>query len=225
MKILSAHQPAYLPWLGYFDKIARSDIFIYLDTVQYEKNSFINRNRIKTPQGSLWLTIPVKTKGHTHSSLLTTEIDDKQPWRVKHIKSIEANYRKAIGFDNKFAELELLINTSATNLADYCFDHLIFWCTQLRISTKIVRSSTLPPMGAKSDLIFDLCTHFGAKHYLSGALGRDYLNVDRFKNAGIEIEYQNFKNHTYTQLWGDFVPNLSIVDWYMTSGDHELIKF
>jgi hypothetical protein len=77
--ILSIHQPAYLPWLGYFDKIARADVFVYLDTVQFEKNSFINRNQIKTPQGALWLTIPVKTRGHTSGSLQTTEIDDSQP--------------------------------------------------------------------------------------------------------------------------------------------------
>ena len=93
--ILSAHQPAYLPWLGYFDKIARADVFVYLDTVQFEKNSFINRNQIKTPQGAQWLTIPVRTKGHMSASLRTTEIDDSQKWRSKHIKSIETNYRKA----------------------------------------------------------------------------------------------------------------------------------
>lgn len=89
--ILSAHQPAYLPWLGYFDKITEADIFVFLDTVQYEKNSFINRNKIKTPQGPQWLTIPVKSKGHITATLRETLVDDSKPWRSKHLKSIEMN--------------------------------------------------------------------------------------------------------------------------------------
>lgn len=214
--ILSAHQPAYLPWLGYLDKIARSDIFVYLDTVQFEKNSFINRNRIKTAQGTLWLTIPVKTKGHTGSTLLSTAIDDTQTWRLKHIKSIESNYRKAVRFNECFPKIEKLINLQKNNLSDFCFNHLEFWCEELGINTKIVRSSSLPPLGAKSDLIFDLCAHFGANHYLSGALGREYLDEDRFQKAGIAIEYQNFKSPIYPQLWGEFAPNLSVLDWWMS---------
>src|SRR5580704_11293436 len=107
--MLSAHQPAYLPWLGYFHKIAQADVFVYLDSVQYEKNSYINRNQIKTPQGASWLTIPVKTKGHMGGSLRTTNIDDSQPWRSKHLKSIEMNYRKASRFDLCFPKIQALL--------------------------------------------------------------------------------------------------------------------
>ena len=119
--ILSAHQPAYLPWQGYFDKIKRSDVFIYLDSVQYEKNSFINRNRIKTPQGPLWLTIPVKLKGHTGSSILTTEIEEKQQWRTKHLRSIQMNYRKAPRYNDFYLKIERQINNKNSNLAEYCY--------------------------------------------------------------------------------------------------------
>jgi hypothetical protein len=213
--ILSAHQPAYLPWLGYFDKIARSDVFIYLDTVQFEKNSFINRNQIKTSQGPMWLTIPVKTKGHTNSSLLTTEIDDNQKWRTKHLKSIESNYRKTSNFTTFFPKIETLINLPESNLADYCFANLKFWCKELGINTKIVRSSTLPTFGSKSDLVLDLCKHFDADHYLSGALGRNYLNEADFDKVGINIEYQHFNSPIYPQLWGEFIPNLAVLDWRM----------
>lgn len=213
--ILSAHQPAYLPWLGYFDKIARADVFVYLDTVQFEKNSFINRNQIKTPQGALWLTIPVKTKGHTSGSLLTTEIDDKQPWRIKHLKSIEMNYRKASRFEECFPKIQALLTMPESNLAEYCLHQLRFWLDELNIDTRIVCSSELPINSAKSDLVLDLCQHFGAQHYLSGALGRDYLVEEDFSKAGIVIEYQNFKPPVYPQLWGDFIPYLGILDWWM----------
>jgi hypothetical protein len=217
--ILSIHQPAYLPWLGYFDKIARADVFVYLDTVQFEKNSFINRNQIKTPQGALWLTIPVKTRGHTSGSLQTTEIDDSQPWRIKHLKSIEMNYRKAPCFDACFPKIQSLLTFPESNLAEYCLNQLRFWLGELAIDTHIVRSSELPITSAKSDLVLDLCQYFGAQHYLSGALGRNYLVEDDFSKAGIDIEYQSFKPAVYPQLWGDFIPYLGILDWWMNGAE------
>ena len=215
--ILSAHQPAYLPWLGYFDKIARADVFVYLDTVQFEKNSFINRNQIKTQQGALWLTIPVKTKGHTSGSLRTTEIDNSQPWRSKHLKSIEMNYRKASRFEECFPKIQDLLNIPESNLAEYCLHQLQFWLKELAIDTRIVRSSTLPITSAKSDLVLDLCQYFGAQHYLSGALGLNYLVADDFSNADVVIEYQRFKPAVYPQLWGEFIPCLGVLDWWMNS--------
>lgn len=213
--ILSAHQPAYLPWLGYFDKIARSDVFVYLDTVQFEKNSFINRNQIKTPQGALWLTIPVKSRGHMEGTLLSTEIDDSQPWRRKHLKSIEMNYRKSQGFDRYFSKIEKIINISETNISDYCFQQLMFWCQELNIKTKIVRSSTLPINSTKSNLVLDLCKQLKADNYLSGLFGKNYLIEKDFESAGVKIEYQNYNSPIYSQLWGGFVPNLGVVDAWM----------
>ncbi len=213
--IISAHQPAYMPWLGYFDKIARSDVFVYLDTVQYEKNSFINRNRVKTVKGPLWLTIPVKTKGHLNSSLLTTEIDSAKAWRLKHIKTIEMNYRKAKNFDLQFPLLCSLINEPIDNLADYCYVQLKFWCAQLNIETKIIRSSTLQLSSSNSDLILEICQNLGATSYLSGELGKNYLKEEDFKDADIRIEYQKYICQNYQQLWGEFIPNLAILDAWM----------
>src|ERR1035437_4150954 len=101
--ILTAHQPAYLPWLGYFDKIIKSDIFVYLDTVQFEKNSFTNRNKVKTPQGAAWLTVPVKIKGHIGKTMMEIEIDNSQDWRKKHLNTIFMNYKKAARFEECYA--------------------------------------------------------------------------------------------------------------------------
>jgi hypothetical protein len=222
--IVSAHQPAYLPWLGYLEKIARADVFVYLDTVQFERNSFINRNQIKTPQGALWLTIPVKAKGHMSGSLRTTEIDESQPWRTKHLKSIEMNYRKASRFNEWFPKIEALLSMPESNLANYCWHHLQFWLEELNIVTRIVRSSDLSISSSKSDLVLDLCRHFGARRYLSGIQGCDYLVEGDFKDAGIAIEYQSFNSPEYPQLWGNFIPNLSVLDWRMNMSEASFLS-
>jgi len=216
--ILSAHQPAYLPWLGYFDKIAKADVFVYLDSVQFEKNSFTNRNRIKTPQGPQWLTIPVKMKGHLSNTLRDTEIDLTQPWRARHLKSIAMSYSRAEHFRSGFARLEGLFADQETLLAELCWRQLRFWLDELQIDTRIVRASTLPISDTKSDLVLQLCRHFGAQRYISGALGRDYLVAEDFAAAGIELEFQQFTAAAYPQQWGEFLPNLSIVDAWLNCG-------
>jgi hypothetical protein len=216
--LLSAHQPAYLPWLGYFEKIVRADVFVFLDTVQFEKNSFINRNKVKTPQGPQWLTIPVKTKGHIKTTLRETLIDDAQPWRTKHLKSIESQYRRATHFKECFPKIEALLLTPELNLAELCWQQLQFWLAEFEIETPVCRSSDLPVASKKSDLVIDLCTHFGATCYLSGALGRNYLNEDLFAASGIEVGYQDFLHPVYPQLWGAFEPNMGIVDVWMNCG-------
>lgn len=221
--ILSAHQPAYLPWLGYFDKLLRSDVFVFLDNVQYEKNSFINRNRIKTPQGPIWLTVPVKTKGHTHSTLRDTEIDHSQNWKAKHLNAIRLNYSKAPRFADSFPKLQALYEEEDCLLADMCFRHLQFWLKELGAKKTVVRASTLDIDSKKSDLVYDLCRHFRADHYISGALGRDYLEEEKFAEGGIRIEYQSYRHPAYAQLHGDFLPGMGIVDLWMNTDRFGLI--
>jgi len=216
--ILSAHQPAYLPWLGYFEKMARADIFVYLDTVQFEKNSFTNRNKIKTPRGPQWLTIPVRIKGHTKCTVRELFIDEAQLWRSRHLKAIEMNYRKAPHFKECFPRLEAVLSIQESNLAELCWWQLQFWLGEFDIKSQVVRSSALPVHSKKSDLVLDLCRHFGADHYVSGTLGRNYLDEASFAAAGIKIEYQNFQHPVYPQLWNNFEPYMSIVDYWMNCG-------
>ncbi len=221
--ILTAHQPAYLPWLGYFDKLIRSDVFVFLDNVQYEKNSYINRNRIKTPQGAIWLTIPVKTRGHTSSTLRDTEIDGDL-WKAKHLKSIWLNYRKAPRFETCYPRLEKLYSERDDRLSDLCFRHLEFWLAEIGIEKKIVRASELPINGRKSDLIHEICAYFRADRYISGALGRNYLEEEKFASSGISIEYQQYSHPTYPQLHGEFMPFMGIVDFWMNTDRFALIS-
>ncbi|HVZ53576.1 MAG TPA: WbqC family protein [Pseudolabrys sp.] len=217
--IVSIHQPAYLPWLGYFDRIARSDVFIVLDNVQFERNSFTNRNKIKTANGPAWLTVPVRLSGHFETTIADIEIDDTQDWRRKHLRSIEQSYSRAPDFAEKFGRLSALYEDRQHRLAPLCVTQLRFWLGELRIDTPVLLASEQPVSGRKSDLVLALCRHAGATTYLSGPLGRGYLNENEFAEAGIAVAYHDFVHPAYKQQYGDFVPAMAIVDYWMNSGD------
>ncbi|MNE05752.1 WbqC-like protein family protein [compost metagenome] len=212
--IISIHQPAYLPWLGYIERIKKSDLFIFLDTVQFEKNSFTNRNLIKGANGPYWLTIPVKKKGHLNKSLLDTEIVRDVDWRKSHLMSIKSSYSKSVEFHDKYAKISKLYNNDETLLADLCFNHLLFWLDELQIKTKIVRSSSLSISSRKSDLILDICQEVGATTYLSGPMGKNYLEENNFISNGIKLDYDYFEPTPYPQLFGSFIPFMGIVDYW-----------
>jgi hypothetical protein len=218
--ILTAHQPAYLPWLGYFDRIHSAQVFVFLDSVQFETNSYINRNKIKSPQGELWLTVPVHSKGHTGDTIQNLTIDSKSNWKKKHLGAIHANYRRAPRFDAMYPDLERLYQSDHSLLSDLCFEHLMFWLGQLGLKPKVVKSSTLGLRSSKSDLILDICRALGANHYLSGSQGRNYLREDDFRDAGIAVRYQDYTHPEYPQLWGNtFVPRLSVLDFLMNASN------
>lgn len=220
---MAAHQPAYLPWLGYFDKIKRSDIFIYLDTVQYEKNSFTNRNKIKTANGPVWLSVPVIKTGHFDKIMSEMMIDRNSRWQRKHLNSIQMAYSKAVYFKELFPRLKELYEKDYETIVDVTWEHLMFWLEVLGIETKIIKSSSLDVSGKKSELIFDLCRAVGADYYISGSMGRDYLEIEKFKNAGIGVEFQDYKHPVYTQLYGEFIPDMGIVDFAMNADDYSMI--
>ena len=184
--IVSIHQPAYLPWLGYFDRIAKSDIFIFLDTVQFERNSFTNRNRIKTANGPIWLTVPVLLRGHLAKKLSEIEIDERQDWRGKHLRSIEQNYRRAAGFADRFDRLKVQYDLVASGLADFCFAQLQFWLRELAIGTRIVRASEQAVAGSKSELVMSLCRNAGATTYFPGRLAGDIWTKGNSRPRGFQ---------------------------------------
>jgi hypothetical protein len=221
--ILTAHQPAYLPWLGYFDKIIRSDVFVFLDAVQYEERSFISRNKIKTPKGTIWLTVPVCSKGHRKSNMTETRIDNTQGWKKKHLNSIFLNYKKAPRFEILYPKLEEFYKKEFEFLADLCIHQLFFWLKEIDVEKRIVSLSQLSIQEKKSDLILKICEDLNANHYISGILGKDYIKEENFNRKGITIEYQDYRHPVYPQLWGDFIPNLSILDFCMNTDNYALI--
>lgn len=219
--IVSIHQPAYLPWLGYFDKIMRSDVFVYLDTVQFQKNSFQNRNKIRTADGWAWLTVPVITKGVLYTTRLREiTIDNRQNWRAKHRKALDINYRKAPFYERCREYFDDCYRREWERLSDLCCDMLRFFLNALGITTRIVKSSELPAFtSSKSDLILAICRALGATAYMSGALGRDYITIGDFGAAGIEVTFQDYRHPVYRQTYPGFEPYMGIVDVLANESD------
>ncbi|MBV8906704.1 MAG: WbqC family protein [Acidobacteriia bacterium] len=221
--IASIHQPAYLPWPGYFHKMALSDVFIFFDTTQFEKNSFINRNRIKTPQGAAWLSVPVNLRGHLAADILHTSIAG-QEWRNKHWRAIELNYRKAPFWSCYSREIEKLYGACYTTIGELCFEQLLLFTKLLGLSTRIVRASELGPFAShKQELVLDICKSVNAAVYISGALGKGYIAPETFLKEGISVYFQDYQPQRYHQLWSpEFVPNLSVVDLLFNEGPRSL---
>lgn len=217
--IVSINQPAYLPWLGYFHRIATSDIHIVLDHVQFEKNSVVNRNRIRTKQGWIWLTVPLRTKGRFGDlGIDRVEINNGVDWKRKHWRSLCLNYGSAPHYD---AHAELLRDIYArewTTLSDLLRAMLPRFLECLGIRTQIVYSSTMEVTGKKSELILNLCRLAKADVYLSGSLGREYLDEEAFRRSNIAVAYQEYRHPTYSQVFRGFEPNMSVVDLIFNEG-------
>ena len=223
MTCVSIHQPGYIPWLGYFEKIARSDIHVFLDDVQFEKNSFDNRNKIRTREGPIWLTVPVMTKGRFGSNrLMDVEIDNHSGWNKKHWKGLETNYAKAPFFRNHAPFFEAVYAKEWRLLKDLNMEITVYLLQALGIRTRTVFSSQTERKGKKSDLVLDLCKNLGATTYLSGILGKDYLALDKFQQANIRVLFQEYEHPVYHQQFPGFVPNMSVLDLLFNEGPRSL---
>jgi hypothetical protein len=211
--LISINQPAYLPWLGYFDRIVRSDLHVVLDHVQFEKNSFTNRNKILLNGNSLWLTIPLLTKGKFGGlNINTLEIDNKIKWQKKHWLSIQQAYSKFEPWNDFKDNLITIYENDYTKLNDVLNHSLNFFLKYMQISTPVQFSSNYSFIQTKSDLVLEICHKFGATKYLSGPLGRNYLDEKKFADTGIEIVYHDYSHPQYDQHSPKFVPYLSVLD-------------
>ncbi|HOO57048.1 MAG TPA: WbqC family protein [bacterium] len=221
--IISVHQPQYLPWLGYFDKIDSSDIFVILDNVQFKKREFQNRNRIKTPNGPKWLTVPVKVKGRYHQLAKDVLIDIESGWHTRHAKALELNYRKSVFFENHFEKIAgFLQEGKFGRLADLNISMLRYFLGTLGIDTPILIESDLGVTGTGTERIINICKKAGADTYLSGAGGKNYMREEMFAEAGINLDYQEFAHPEYEQLFGSFMPFMSIADLLFNEGEKSL---
>lgn len=217
--IVSINQPAYLPWLGYFQRIAASDLHIVLDHVQFEKNSFTNRNRIKTPQGGAWLTVPVRTKGQFGQLAINTlTINNLTPWRKKHWQSIRTNYTRAPHFAEHADFFENILAQEWEYLGELCREITNYLLRAFEIDTPLEYSSELGIGGTKSELVLNLCRARKADLYLSGALGKDYLEEETFQKEGIQVVYQDYRHPEYPQLHGDFLSYMAAIDLLFNCG-------
>lgn len=209
--IISAHQPAYNPWLGLLHKILLSDIFIVMDDVQFEKNSFINRNKILQNANEVMLTIPVKTKEYKNKQIREIEVLDNT-WKIKHLKSIEQSYKKAKNFEVLFNEIKKIYEVESKFLIDYTNAYLNFLIKYLNIDTKIVLASDLDIKSKKLDYVIELTKKVGGDIFVFGALGKDYANIEYLNKHNIKPYFQKYNHPQYSQLSNDFHPFMGIID-------------
>jgi len=220
--IVSIMQPAYLPWLGYFDRIMKSDLHLVLDDVQIthgDRNSFTNRNKIRQKDGWSWLTVPILTTGRQGQlDIDAVEVSQTQPWQVKHPQSLHGAYARTPHFAEFFPAMQAIYATPVTRLVDIIDPLTDFQLTAFGIETPIVRTSTLKVGGTKADLVLNLCREVGATRYLSGPFGRDYLNLDDFEKAGIAIDWHDYAHPDYKQAFPGFEPYMAAIDLLFNHG-------
>ena len=220
--IVAIHQPEFMPWLGYFDRMQRVDKYIVFDHVQFKKRYFENRNRIKQGDIAVWLSIPVKTKGKYLQRINEVEIDNSSLWQRKTWERIKNCYLKSRYYENYSEELEaLLLSKKYDNLIDLNITFIEWFRKTLNINTPMGFSSNMNVEEYKaSDLILEICLRSGANQYLCGLSGKDYLKLEDFSASGIEVEFQNFKHPKYEQRGGEFMPYLSVLDMILNCGSN-----
>ena len=215
--IAAIHQPQFMPWLGYFDKMARADLFILLDTVQFKKNEWQNRNRIKTATGPQWLTVPVRFR--FPARIDEVAVNGDVPWRHKHLQALRTNYARAPFWEACRAELEDLYGQDPASLRQANGASVDWLAGRLGIDTERRWSSDMAVTTQDpTQRLVDLCREAGADTYLSGADGRNYLEAERFRAAGIEVIFQAYEHPEYPQLFGPFVSHLSALDLVLNCG-------
>jgi hypothetical protein len=216
--IVSINQPAYLPWLGFFDRMARSDLHVILDHVQFEKNGFVNRNRVLSSQGGVWLTVPVRTAGLFGRLPICEVAISSVEWRRKHWATMQQCYARTAHFASHAGFFEHLYHRDWPTLEPLLLESTSYLQRELGIPTPILRSSELNVAGEKSALVLAICRAVGASTYLSGPLGRNYLDLVSFADAGIAVEFHDYQHPVYRQPWPGFETNLSAIDLLFNCG-------
>lgn len=220
--IVTIHQPDHMPWLGFFHKVNKADVYVILDNVKYRKLYFHNRNRIRTASGEQWISIPVAK--HNDSTLIN-EIRlsaDNQKQREKNARIIQQSYQKAPFFDSYWPEFREVYLGSWESLCKLNVELLLLLFRYIGIQKKIVWASDLDICGVKSELNLSICKAVGAKHYLSGISGKEYLDLDSFGKSGIQVGFQEFHHPIYMQMYEPFLPCMSALDLLFNYGEQSL---
>ena len=221
--IVTIHQPQYLPWIGYFDKMEKADVFCLLDNVQYKKNEWQNRNRIKTSQGWQWVTVPV---GYRFPQKINeVPINNMVHWARKHLQALITNYNKAPFFNEYIDIFEKIY------LGNWCFlsEINIVLIEKIREflglqEKKIIMASDLVLSEDPTERLIDICQSVGGDTYLSGEAGSEYMNLDRFRESGVDVIFQNFTHPEYPQRFGQFKSHLSVVDLLFNCGTESMAR-
>lgn len=228
-------QPSFIPWRGYFDLIQKSDVFVFYDDVQYDRHGWRNRNRIKTPNGTQWLTIPVRSRGHLadQRTIREIEIDWNRPWNQTHWATLQQSYRRAPHFERyaplvqSFYGLGPEAQERPQRLADFTIATTISLARSLGIDhTRFLRSSELSVPTTVGDVarlggterLVAVLKAVGATHYITGPSARDYLDEAQLAAIGVSLEYMVYNYPEYLQLHPPYDPAVSILDLIFMTG-------
>ena len=220
MTIVSIHQPCYLPWPIFFDKILNCDIFVLQDDVQYGKNRWHNRNVLRTKEDKIHLTIPTTAKLGT--KINEVKIDNNQKWKQKHQRTIEINYSRHPYFDQYWKELEKIYERDYELLIDINLEIIQFFVNKLNIKRKLVLSSEFGINKCGSDKILELCKMLDADTYFSGRFGKEFLKPKDFQDDDIDVVFQKFRVFNYNQVYEPFIENLSTLDMLFNCGNKSI---
>ena len=215
MKV-AIHQPQYLPWLGYLDKLDSADVFIVLDTVQFKKHEWQNRNRIRTHDGWQWLTVPIIDR--FPERIAQVEINVRSDWSRKHRQALRLHYGRAPHWEPLGPALLALLERPWTRLCDLNVAVLDLLCEQLGLSAPRLLASNLTAREDPTDRLIDLCRSVGGTEYLAGESGPGYMDLERFAQAGIAVSAQAYRHPEYRQQYTPFVSNMSVVDLLLNCG-------
>ena len=223
MKTAVIMQPTYLPWLGYFDLMDQSDVFVLLDSIQFDKRSWQQRNRIKTAHGELFLTVPVLSKGRREQKICDVEIDASRRFGYKHISTVRNAYSRAEFLDKYITDFEAIESKNHRYLVDLNIELIEWFRGNLGIKTQLLRSSSMNVQGTNVDLLVAICQYVGATEYLSPLGSKVYIDGNNiFSQHGISLVYHDYQHPHYRQLHHEFIPFLSALDLLMNEGDRSL---
>ena len=212
-------QPSFIPWRGFFDIIHDVDVFVFLDDVQYTKQDWRNRNRIKTPGGTKWISVPVV--GGTKQLIHETRIDYSQDWRTRHIKTIHHSYAASPFYTSYRDTLLQIYKEKFETISELNIFATKLISRLLGIDVEYVRSTDLRTEGAKDDKLIDICNKIGADVCLSGPKAQNYIDVAKFEHAGILLVYKNYDSYPeYPQLWGAYDLYVSVIDLLFNCGEN-----
>jgi hypothetical protein len=219
--IVAVHQPQYLPWLGYFDKIDKADVFVLLDNVQFKKNEWQNRNKIKTADGWQWLTVPVM---YRFPQLINeVEINNKDKWQHKQRQAILSNYKKVPYWNLLEGFFEDLFQSEWRTIAQLNIHVVKELVGILGITTPIYIASEIGQFPEDpDDRLIAMTKYFGADTYIAGSGGREYMDMENYKNNEIKVVFQDYRHPIYNQLFGDFLPFMSVIDLIFNYGNESL---
>jgi hypothetical protein len=215
-KIIAIHQPNYIPWLGYFYKIYQSDIFVFLDDVQFSNEGMHNYTYIKTPKGPFRLKYPIRQS--FGDKINEVRPKDELNWKANHLNIIKANYQGAEYFHNVFEDFTNLIMKEYSNIVSLNIALIEFFCEKLAIKAKFVNASELNINLTKTEKIIKICNALGGNIYYSGTGAKAYQKDEDFKQSGIDLRYSVFKSFHYPQLWDGFQSNITALDFFMNCG-------